>query len=253
MTRLQGMFLQRNPLRILFRVICMRKNWLCIYLIGISTALLLIFATDRAASTMSSGGMVYGRKTIILDAGHGGIDGGAISCTGELESKINMQITEKLRDLFHLMGYQTLMIRDSNISVHTNGETIAQKKISDLKERVRIVNSQKDAILISIHQNTFPEEYYSGSQVFYAKTAGSDELAKSLQGSLVKNIAPDNKRKSKQGSGIFLLDHINKTGVLIECGFLSNREEEARLSDHEYQKKLCASICVAVCGFLTNT
>ena len=104
---------------------------------------------------------------IIIDPGHGGEDGGAISCTGVSESKLNLEISLRLNDLLNLLGYDTCLIRDSDISIHTKGETIAQKKASDLKERVRIVNETENAVLLSIHQNQFPDSRYSGPQVFF--------------------------------------------------------------------------------------
>lgn len=181
---------------------------------------------------------------IIIDAGHGGIDGGATSCTGVLESAINLQIALRLNDLMHLLGYETVMIRTTDTSVYTQGSTIASQKVSDLKERVRIVNETENAILISIHQNTFSDSRYDGAQVFYAATDGSRELALRLQSALCSS------RQIKQGSAIYLLQNIDATGVLIECGFLSNPEEEAKLRDAAYQQRLCGIIVSALCEYL---
>ena len=172
---------------------------------------------------------------IVIDPGHGGEDGGAISCTGKNESTFNLQISLRLNDLLHLLGYDTVMIRTTDTSVYTAGQTIAQKKVSDLKQRVRIVERTYNPILVSIHQNTFPEGKYSGAQVFYASSAGSQELAKQLQDALVSALKPGSNRRAKQGSGIYLLDKINAPGVLVECGFLSNPQEEALLSAADYQ------------------
>ena len=122
------------------------------------------------ASVQSEG--VERNHRIVIDAGHGGIDGGATSCTGVLESTINLQIALRLNDLMHLLGYETVMIRTTDTSVYTEGNTIAAQKVSDLKERVRIVNETENAILISIHQNIFPDSRYDGAQVFYAPTEG---------------------------------------------------------------------------------
>lgn len=146
---------------------------------------------------------------IVIDPGHGGEDGGAVSCTGKNESMFNLQISLRLNDLLHLLGYDTVMIRTTDTSVYTAGQTIAQKKVSDLKQRVRIVDRTYNPILVSIHQNTFPEGKYSGAQVFYASSAGSQELAKQLQDALVSALKPGSNRRAKQGSGIYLLDKIN--------------------------------------------
>ena len=141
----------------------------------------------------------------------------------------------------------------SDTSIYTKGETIAQKKISDLKERVRIVNKTENALLLSIHQNNFTDSRYSGAQVFYAGTEGSAQLAKLLQERLVSTLNPGSSRKCKKSDGVYLMEHIDCTGVLIECGFLSNAEEEAKLSCATYQKKLCCVIAATVSQYLSNT
>lgn len=190
------------------------------------------------------------KHTIIIDPGHGGEDGGATSCTGMLESTFNLDIALKLNDLFHLLGYDTVMVRTSDISVYTEGETIAAKKVSDLKQRVKTVNGTENGILVSIHQNTFSDAQYSGAQVFYSKTGQSQALAAALQTKLIQTINPGSNRQPKKADGIYLLDQIERTGILLECGFLSNAEEEAKLRDHNYQKKLCCVITTSVGNFL---
>ena len=182
------------------------------------------------------------RYCFIIDAGHGGVDGGAVSCTGIAESAINLELSLRLNDLMQILGYQTKMTRTEDISIYKSGNTIASQKLSDLKERVKIVNSSPNNILLSIHQNFYSDSYYSGGQIFYANTAGSKELATILQKAWISNLTPDSHRKEKQAVGIFLMKHIENTGVLIECGFLSNPKEESLLRNHEYQCKLCAVI-----------
>jgi len=192
-------------------------------------------------------------STVIIDPGHGGVDGGATSCTGVLESKINLDIALRLNDMMHLLGIDTVLIRDTDRSVYTQGETIAQKKVSDLRERERIINRTSNALVISIHQNTFPDAQYWGPQVFYANTQGSRELAMLLQTTLQIGLTPNNDRKSKQAKGVYLMEHIKCTGILLECGFLSNPEEEARLRNEKYQKELCAVIASVFGQYLSNT
>ena len=208
---------------------------------------------DRAVTAVSESRPVERKHCIVIDPGHGGEDGGATSCTGVLESSFNLEISLRLRDLLHLLGYDTKMIRTTDTSVYTKGETIAQKKASDLKERVRIVNETENALLLSIHQNQFSDGRYSGAQVFYAGTAGSDALAKQLQTAFVETLNPGSSRRSKKSDGVYLMEHIDCTGVLIECGFLSNAEEEARLRTPDYQKKICCVIAATVSNFLSNT
>ena len=190
---------------------------------------------------------------IVIDPGHGGEDGGAVSCTGTPESTYNLDISRRLRDLLNLLGYKTTMIRETDISVYTKGDTLAQKKASDLKERVNLVNETDGAVLISVHQNYFSDSQYSGAQVFYAKTDGSQELAEELQAEFVSKLNPGSRRQAKKSSGIYLMERINCRGILVECGFLSNPQEEKKLKDVSYQKALCSVIAATVSRYLSNT
>lgn len=229
-----------------------RGSVLLFYIMVISLALFGTILGNQTVATISEMIPVERLHRIVIDAGHGGEDGGAVSCSGKNESYFNLQIALRMNDLLHLLGYDTVMIRSTDTSVYTAGETISQKKVSDLKQRVRIVNRTNNALLLSIHQNTFPEEKYNGAQVFYAKTPGSEELAKRLQDDLVSTLNPGSNRKAKQGSGIYLLDKIGTTGVLVECGFLSNQQEEAKLQMPDYQKKLCCVISSGLVRFLAS-
>lgn len=237
-------------------VLAMRRNnyiaFLPFYLLAVILCIGLAHGGSQAVTTLGESAPVAREHTIIIDAGHGGIDGGATSCTGILESTINLQIALRLDDLMHFLGYQTYMIRTTDTSIYTQGNTIAAQKVSDLKERVRIVNETEDAILISIHQNTFSDSRYGGAQVFYPKTDGSKELASAMQGALITIANPDSKRVCKKADGVYLMEHIEQTGILIECGFLSNPEEEALLRSADYQKKLCGIIAATVGCFLLD-
>lgn len=221
-------------------------------LIPISFLCLLLisgFMTDHIVNLVNSN--VYtavNRSCVIIDAGHGGVDGGAVSCTGVYESDINLEISQKLNDLMHLLGINTKMIRTEDISIYSSGDSIAAKKISDLKERVKIVNSTKNGILISIHQNYFTDSRYRGAQVFYSKN--SSALAKQLQNDFVTFLNNGSKRKAKYADGIYLMQNITVPGALIECGFLSNPEEEALLRNHQYQQKICCVICSSVSRYI---
>lgn len=227
-------------------------NWGLGYALILLGILSVFLFGEKTIPAMNEEKFVYKRKCIIIDAGHGGVDGGATSCTGVLESQLNLQIALRLEDLLHLVGVDTAMIRREDVSVYTEGESIAAKKVSDLKERVRIVNSTKNAVLISIHQNTFFDPRYSGAQVFYATSEGSQKLARAMQHALVESLNPESNRKAKKGSSIYLLEKIKNTGVLVECGFLSNPEEEKKLRTDAYQLKLCAVIASVVCNDISN-
>ena len=224
-----------------------------VYMIVLGLVIAIAVIGSRTVTTIASQMPLNDRKCVIIDAGHGGVDGGATSCTGVLESQINLQIALRLNDLMHFLGIDTVMIRTDDRSVYTEGETIAAKKVSDLKERVRIVNSTDNAFLISIHQNQFSDSQYHGAQVFYAATSGSLDWAKSMQNALITHINPGSKRNVKKGEGIYLLEKINCSGILIECGFLSNPEEEAKLRSTEYQQQLCCVIATTASSFLSNT
>ena len=228
-------------------------KYLCFCGAVMLAALLTALLGSRAVTTLAESRPVEREHCIVIDPGHGGEDGGAVSRSGYPESGMNLEISLRLKDLLNLMGYQTKMIRTTDISVYTKGESLSQKKASDLKERVRCINETEGALLLSIHQNHFPDNRYSGAQVFYAGTEGSEELAKQLQSMLVSELNPGSSRRAKKSSGVYLMEHIQCPGVLIECGFLSNAAEEARLRDPDYQKKLCSVIAAVTSGYLSNT
>ena len=233
------------------------KYHIVIKLVPIYAVTLIIVVTialfvNKGVTVLSENEIDSNRTTIIIDAGHGGVDTGATSCTGIMESNINLEISLRLQDLFHLLGYQTKMIRTEDVSIFTDGNTIAAKKISDLKHRVQIVNSTENAIFVSIHQNHFPVEKYKGAQVFYNRVGGSEALAKVLQNNIVATINKGSNRLAKKASGVYLMENVQKTGVLVECGFLSNPEEENMLRNATYQNKLCSVIATTISSFLED-
>lgn len=208
---------------------------------------------SRAVTVISENLPLSERKCVIIDAGHGGEDGGATSCSGILESKLNLEIALRLNDLFHILGTKTCMIRTEDISVHTGGKSISERKVSDLKERVRIINETQNAFLISVHQNYFSESQYRGPQVFYGKTSGSQEFARELQTQLNSALVRGNHRQCKKSDGIYLMEKIQCPGILLECGFLSNPQEDQLLQSPEYQKKLSCLIVSSLNQFLHRT
>ena len=233
----------------------MKKTVKTFLIYGLMAAafVLCVLMGNEAVTTLAENRPVQQQVCIVIDPGHGGEDGGAVSCSGIPESSYNLEISQRLNALLHLLGYHTEIIRTSDISVYTKGETLAQKKASDLKERVNRINGLDQAVLLSIHQNHYPDERYSGAQVFYANTEGSSELAQQLQAALVSTLNPGSHRQAKKASGIYIMEHIRCPGVLIECGFLSNHAEEAKLRNPDYQKKLCCVIASATCQYLSNT
>ena len=220
------------------------------YLLAVILFIGIAAGGSRAVTVVAENESMENRTKFVIDAGHGGVDGGATSCTGVLESQINLQIAWKLNDLCRLLGYQTRMIRTGDVSVYTAGNTIAAKKASDLRQRVAMVNETEGGILISIHQNNFSDGRYDGPQVLYAETPGSRELAEIIQSMLTDTLKPNNRRQIKEGSGIYLMQHIQKPGILIECGFLSNPEEEAKLRTSHYQNYICCAIVAGLSQYI---
>lgn len=227
-------------------------NLLPVYILVIAVCLLLAHLGSNAVTVMVENAPIEDRACVVIDAGHGGIDGGATSCSGVLESQLNLEIALRLDDLLHFLGHETLMVRRTDTSIYTEGSTIAAQKVSDLKERVKLVNGADNALLVSIHQNTFPDGRYSGAQVFYAKDTESQTLAKNMQSALIQSLNPGSNRRCKPSDGIYLMQNIEKPGILIECGFLTNPEEESKLRSREYQQQLCCVIASVINGFLSN-
>lgn len=225
-------------------------------LITITTAILcLLFisavVSSKVVTAVNENSPITDRITFIIDAGHGGVDGGATSYSGILESAINLEIAIRLNDLMHLLGMQTVMTRTTDISVYTEGKTIAAKKVSDLKSRVKTANETENAVLISIHQNYFSDNKYNGPQVFYPNNSVSKDLGMEMQTALVNHLYPESNRKIKKADGIYLMENIHCPGILIECGFLSNPSDDAKLRNPDYQKKLCCVI-TSVLNRFTN-
>ena len=220
-----------------------------IYLLVSLVFIVIIASGSRAVTIIAKSQPITRRNLIIIDAGHGGEDGGATSCTGILESQINLEIALRLNAVCHLLGFDTKMVRTTDISVYTEGNTLSAKKASDLRNRAAMVNKVENGILISIHQNTFSDNRYSGAQVFYAASNGSRELAEVLQKQL-SCLDTENRRQAKLASNVYLMKHIEKTGVLIECGFISNPTDEAKLRFATYQQKLCSAIAAGLCIYL---
>lgn len=226
------------------------RHWILGYGIILTATCVLISLTNQTITVFSENSPFRKRQCIVIDPGHGGEDGGTCSPDGIKESAYNLEIGLRLNDLFHLLGYDTVMTRETDISIYTQGNSIAQRKSSDLKERIRIVNDRENSILLSIHQNHFPDGKYRGAQVFYASGNDSKNLAASLQYSLIAHLNPGSNREAKPAKGIYLMEHIYTTGLLIECGFLSNTEEAYLLRTPEYQKRLCCIIATSIAEYL---
>lgn len=227
-----------------------------IYLIILAVLLIsfciVMFSAFSNITAHTSADIDDDRITVIIDAGHGGEDGGA-EVDGVLEKDINLSIADKLADTLRLCGVRVTEIRDEDISVYDDSaQTLREKKVSDLKHRVEIVNGSENNILVSIHQNKFDNSAYSGAQVFYSSNNDKSRvLAESIRNSVVSLIQNDNTRELKPAnSDIYLLDNATVPAVIVECGFLSNDEERAKLLDSGYQSEMAYSIAMGVLEYI---
>lgn len=188
-----------------------------------------------------------GERVLILDAGHGGEDGGASSASGSKESDINLNIVLKTEALMAFLGVETKLTRSEDVSIYSEGATtLREKKVSDLKNRVTIVESTPNAMLISVHQNYFTDARYSGAQVFYNAGDISCQWGEGVQETLSQMVDPDNSRNAKpMPNGIYLFEHISCPAILVECGFLSNGEEASLLLTDTYQRKISVALAGA--------
>lgn len=205
----------------------------------------------KKAEIMASAAAEIGRLTVIIDAGHGGADGGAVSHDGNLESEVNIDIATRLDNILAFFGTPTMMTRTSeHLEYSEDADTIRQKKREDQERRLRLVNGTRNAVLISIHQNIYPAASPFGAQVLYAPTNGSKAFAESMQKLLIAALNTKNRRSaSKVPESVWLMNHVSCPAILIECGFLSNPEEERLLMSDTYRLRIAAVIAA---GYLAH-
>ena len=219
---------------------------ICLYLIfSIFLRSSYLKAESKLAVKTISCSVENSSFNIILDPGHGGEDGGAVPKDGMLEKDLNLAISKKLYDLLVSSGFKVILTRDSDISIYDEKcETIREKKVSDIKKRIQIANSDPTNIMISIHQNKFTKSESCGAQIFYSKNNPKSKiLAESARNSIVSGIQPENERECKVADkGIYLLNKVVVPAIVIECGFLSNDDERKNLNDENYQMKLAKCI-----------
>lgn len=198
----------------------------------------------RAEERPALAGAPVQAEQLIIDAGHGGEDGGAVSLSGVPESGINLAIALKLDQLLGLYGTAPILLRNDDRSLHDpEAQTLREKKVSDLHNRVETIERYPGATLISIHQNTFQSQRYHGAQVFYSPTPDSQPLAGLAQSLLRQTLDPSNERVPTQiPESVYLMNHITCRAILVECGFLSNPEEDRLLQSEDYQLKISAAL-----------
>lgn len=215
-------------------------------LLGVLGGALLRQGTARPATAAATS------VTVVIDPGHGGEDGGAVATDGTVESAINLAIAKRLDVILTFWGCDTVLLREEDVSLHDPGcATIRAKKVSDIHNRVKRVETQPNPRLISIHQNHFSSSKYSGAQVFYANGPLGQPWAALTQKNLRECLDPANARREKPVSrDIYLMNHITCPAILVECGFLSHPQERERLKDPDYQTAVAA---VVAASYLQST
>lgn len=216
---------------------------LCVVLLACIISVTQITAVPSVSAMINAGET----PTLVLDAGHGGEDGGASSAAGDKESNINLEIVLKLESLMAFLGVDTVLTRNEDVSIHDVGcETIREKKVSDLNNRVSLIQNIPNAMVISVHQNTFTDSRYKGTQVFYGSGELSSQWGEYTQELFHSVLAPYNRRKAtKVPDHVYLFSHIDCPAILVECGFLSNGEEASLLLTDTYQRKIAMTLAGA--------
>ena len=210
----------------------------------------IIIAGNRTlVPVFSQAEQMMPQNCYIIDAGHGGEDGGAVSADGVIESKINLEIAQKTEKLLAFLGKETAMTRKDDQAIYSSSAvTLREKKRSDLENRAAIINGVEHGTLISIHQNSLPRApSVCGAQVFYNHADGADLLADHVQQYFNQSINAGNLKSKKQiDSSIYLMRQVHCRAILVECGFLSNPEDTKKLQDDAYQRKLAMTIAAGV-------
>lgn len=201
-------------------------------------------ANDNLNKTVLTMSVPVTNRTIIIDAGHGGEDGGAVSSNGVSEAQINLNIALKLQNLLEQSGATVVLTRsDENAIYDIDKKTLRQKKNSDLKNRVKIGNTSSADIFVSIHLNKIDQSQYYGWQTFYKNgNEQGKKLATCIQNNLNEAIQKENKRTPLKISDVYIIKNVEIPTTIVECGFLSNPEEEKQLQTDEYQNRLAWGI-----------
>lgn len=221
------------------------------FLVGLLCLLLictLCFRKHTVDSNIVSSTNAHDRFYIVIDPGHGGFDGGAVAFDGTIEKDLNLSISLKLDGILRCLGFDTVLIRSEDVSVEDVGS--GSKKVSDIKNRLKVMGKYKDCIYVSIHMNKYSTTQPHGAQVFYSKFGDSKLLADSIQKSITENLQTDNKRVTKSSTkDIYILHNAVAPAVITECGFLSNRTDLENLKNSDYQLKMAFSIAIGIVNY----
>lgn len=195
------------------------------------------------------------KPIVILDAGHGGFDGGAVAGDGTVEKDINLNLTLNVSEMLAFSGYDVILTRNSDTGTEEDPTaTISKRKVSDLKNRLSLINKYENAIFVSLHLNKFTTSTANGAQVFYSKNnEKSSALGQTIQNSIVEKLQPDNQRVIKQGTkSTYLLYNAKIPAVIVECGFLSNKAELKKLKDEKYQREMSYAIFCGILNYINK-
>ena len=211
----------------------------CFLIFGI-----VFFTSIKDNSYISTVSLPVSGKVVVVDAGHGVPDEGAESSNGTSEAETNLKIALKLQNLLESSGCTVILTRsDENAIYDIDSKTLRQKKISDIRNRVKIGNESSADIFVSIHLNKIPQQQYDGWQTFYNENSEDGrKLATIIQSNLNEAIQKENDRIAKSIQNIYIINHVEIPTTIVECGFLSNPEEEKKLLDDEYQNRLAWGI-----------
>lgn len=205
-----------------------------------------VFLTVKGTvSFVDSSNVQKAERCIVIDAGHGGDDPGKIGINGALEKDLNLEIARKVESLLRLEGIETVLTRTGSEGLYDAGAE--NKKVQDMKRRIEKIEEASPMLTVSIHQNSYPEEYVKGAQVFYYKDSKeSENAAKVMQESLKQRLDPQNHREAKANASYFLLKKTSSPIIIVECGFLSNQEEAKKLSDPAYQEQVAWAVFMGI-------
>lgn len=225
-------------------MLVLSKKRITIIMLSVFVSVFVFLFSTEMQITVPTVSLPVSGKTIVVDAGHGKPDEGAESSTGTTEAETNLKIALKLQNLLEQSGSTVILTRsDENAIYDYDSKTLRQKKISDIHNRVKIGNESSADIFVSIHLNKIPQQQYDGWQTFYnAQSSDGKKLAESIQNNLNDAIQKENNRVAKTIDNIYIIKHVEIPTTMVECGFLSNPEEEKLLLQDEYQDKLAWGI-----------
>ena len=227
------------------------REFLALFSVMFVLCLSIFFMNTHLETVLSKQVSSEKKYTVVIDAGHGGFDSGKVGVDGTLEKEINLIIAKQLKLLLEAADVNVLMVRTEDTGLYP--ENSPNKKRQDMRARASLMNEANADCIISIHQNSYPEESIDGAQVFYyTNSASGKNLASLIQKSLISNVDPSNHRTEKSNNSYYLLKNVKAPIVIVECGFLSNWEESKKLVDDTYQQKLAWAIHLGILQYLNG-